>query len=251
MTQDIDFSLPDFEQLSPSEGEEEEWLRLRGGLSQLDQIECSNSEKQESTKSQPPHADEYKATHTPKPATPPSTTGETTTTATTGTAPVMKRSSSGNRLQRKRPPRLSVSRNQLGKGTTETAEQDAGAFGDCLDFCKENLFRGVGEEVMVVPQEKILHRINSKMVLHSYQLGNQLSFRWTTGAGPRIGCVRDYPPELQFRSLEQVSLSPRGGTGPVRLGTPRQSPCGLTVPTPGVLGTPLYVTAAARCSVEH
>ncbi|GJN08978.1 hypothetical protein PR202_ga26940 [Eleusine coracana subsp. coracana] len=235
--------------LSPSEGEEEEWLRVRGGLSQIDQIECSNPEKQESTKSQSPHADEAKAAHTPVPATPPFTSGETTAAAGT---PVMKRSSSGKRLQRKRPPRLSVSKHQLGKGT---AEQGAGAFGDCLDFCKENLFRGGGgDEVVVVPQEKILHRINSKMALHSYQLGNQLSFRWTTGAGPRIGCVRDYPPELQFRSLEQVSLSPRGRTGPVRLGTPRQSPCApLTVPTPGVLGSPrpLYVAAAARCSVEH
>lgn len=72
--------------------------------------------------------------------------------------------------------------------------------------------------MVVVPQEKILHRINSKMSLHWYQLGNQLSFRWTTGAGPRIGCVRDYPPELQFRSMEQVSLSPRGGAEHPRFG---------------------------------
>ncbi|KAJ1296963.1 hypothetical protein BS78_01G341700 [Paspalum vaginatum] len=60
-----------------------------------------------------------------------------------------------------------------------------------------------------VPREKILERINSKKGLKSYQLGKQLSFRWTTGAGPRIGCVRDYPSELQLQALEQVNLSPR------------------------------------------
>lgn len=60
-----------------------------------------------------------------------------------------------------------------------------------------------------VPREKILQRINSKKGAKSYQLGKQLSFKWTTGAGPRIGCVRDYPSELQLQALEQVNLSPR------------------------------------------
>lgn len=55
-----------------------------------------------------------------------------------------------------------------------------------------------------------------------------LSSKWSTGTGPRIGCVRDYPTELQFRALEQVNLSPRvanGGfinCGPVP--SPRPSP---------------------------
>uniref|UniRef100_A0A804ILS9 Calmodulin binding protein n=1 Tax=Musa acuminata subsp. malaccensis TaxID=214687 RepID=A0A804ILS9_MUSAM len=60
-----------------------------------------------------------------------------------------------------------------------------------------------------VPSESILRRMNTKKAIRSYQLGKQLSFKWTTGAGPRIGCVRDYPSELQFRALEQVNLSPR------------------------------------------
>uniref|UniRef100_R7W6R2 Uncharacterized protein n=1 Tax=Aegilops tauschii TaxID=37682 RepID=R7W6R2_AEGTA len=115
-----------------------------------------------------------------------------------------------------------------------------------LTDVKANLFTGraaeggEGGEEPAVPQERIMHRINSKMAHKSYQLGQQLSLRWTTGAGPRIGCVRDYPPELQFRSLEQVSLSPRAGAGPPRLGaTARQkSPC-----TPSPLGAP--VTPAA------
>nr|GMD55756.1 IQ domain-containing protein IQM4-like [Ipomoea batatas] len=55
-----------------------------------------------------------------------------------------------------------------------------------------------------------------------------LPSKWSTGTGPRIGCVRDYPTELQFRALEQVNLSPRvvnGGFinyGPVP--SPRPSP---------------------------
>lgn len=36
-----------------------------------------------------------------------------------------------------------------------------------------------------------------------------LSCRWTTGTGPRIGCVREYPAELQNQALEKVKLSPR------------------------------------------
>ncbi|XP_044483466.1 IQ domain-containing protein IQM2-like [Mangifera indica] len=65
------------------------------------------------------------------------------------------------------------------------------------------------EPIEAVPQEVILQRINSRKGMKSYQLGKQLSFKWTTGAGPRIGCVRDYPSELQFRALEKVNLSPR------------------------------------------
>ncbi|CAN6441611.1 unnamed protein product [Victoria cruziana] len=62
----------------------------------------------------------------------------------------------------------------------------------------------------------------------TFQLGNRLSRKWTTGAGPRIGCVRDYPAELQCMALEQVNLSPRvipspfGTSGPIP--SPRPSP---------------------------
>ncbi|KAM0834371.1 hypothetical protein ACQ4PT_063633 [Festuca glaucescens] len=218
--------------LSPSEGEEDEWLRQRGSLTQPDLTpETSKPDKQQDT--QPPRADKKKKVKIAP------TTAPTTSGGETGVdSPGMKRSSSVTRLQRKRPPRLTVSKDRLGKGA---AEQDAGAFGDCLDFCKENLFRGLGaegEEVVAVAEEKIMHRINSKMAQRSYQLGQQLSLRWTTGAGPRIGCVRDYPQELQFRSLEQVSLSPRGGAGPPRFG--QKSPCAppLASSLLGAAGTP-------------
>ncbi|KAF3586566.1 hypothetical protein F2Q69_00031726 [Brassica cretica] len=67
-------------------------------------------------------------------------------------------------------------------------------------------------EVVKIPEESILKRINSKKESRSFQLGKQLSCKWTTGAGPRIGCVRDYPSELQFQALEQVNLSPRSAS---------------------------------------
>lgn len=61
----------------------------------------------------------------------------------------------------------------------------------------------------VIPKEKIMKRIDSHKGLKSYQLARQLTSRWTTGAGPRIGCMRDYPLELQLRVLEQTHLTPR------------------------------------------
>ncbi|KAI8544621.1 hypothetical protein RHMOL_Rhmol08G0311000 [Rhododendron molle] len=51
------------------------------------------------------------------------------------------------------------------------------------------------------------------------QLGQHLSSKWTTGAGPRIGCVREYPPQLQHHAMEQVNLSPRLKMGPFLSGT--------------------------------
>lgn len=60
-----------------------------------------------------------------------------------------------------------------------------------------------------VPQKVIMQRIKSKREARSYQLGSQLSLKWCTGAGPRIGCVADYPVELRNQALELANLSPR------------------------------------------
>ncbi|GFQ04983.1 hypothetical protein PHJA_002642400 [Phtheirospermum japonicum] len=65
------------------------------------------------------------------------------------------------------------------------------------------------KEEETIPEEYILQRINSHKDMKSFQLGKQLSCKWSTGAGPRIGCVRDYPSGLQSHALEQVNLSPR------------------------------------------
>ncbi|CAL4956115.1 unnamed protein product [Urochloa decumbens] len=56
------------------------------------------------------------------------------------------------------------------------------------------------------------------------------SFKWSTPTGARIGCLRDYPADLQSMALEQVNLSPRvaaaspAGRLPVPIPSPRPSP---------------------------
>ncbi|XP_030531700.1 IQ domain-containing protein IQM6 [Rhodamnia argentea] len=78
-----------------------------------------------------------------------------------------------------------------------------------------------------VPREKIMQRIDSHKGLRSYQLGQQLSCKWTTGAGPRISCMRDYPSELQSRVLELANLSPRGSSTPSRFSPKVLTPTSL------------------------
>ncbi|CAL5423584.1 unnamed protein product [Camellia sinensis] len=122
----------------------------------------------------------------------------------------------------------------------ETAEE---VLSDDDDFMipKRNLFDEDEEEDYEdsVPKEKIIQRINSHKGTESCQLAQRLSCKWTTGAGPRIGCVRDYPTELQNRALEEVHLSPR-----CAFSSPRRS----FRPSPRVL-TPTNLcreTSAAR-----
>nr|KYP74081.1 hypothetical protein KK1_006749 [Cajanus cajan] len=79
---------------------------------------------------------------------------------------------------------------------------------------KRTLSGGLQSPRADVPKKAILHRINSKKATKSYQLGHQLSHRWSTGAGPRIGCVADYPIELRLQALEMVNLSPRHPPSP-------------------------------------
>lgn len=73
-----------------------------------------------------------------------------------------------------------------------------------------------------------------------FDFGKRLSRKWTTGAGPRIGCVRDYPTELQSRALEQVNLSPRPAAGPLfcfgPIPSPRPSPKVRLSPTLTYMG---------------
>ncbi|KAF8406873.1 hypothetical protein HHK36_005994 [Tetracentron sinense] len=75
-----------------------------------------------------------------------------------------------------------------------------------------------------------------------FDLGKRLSCKWSTGTGPRIGCVRDYPQDLQFRALEQVNLSPRvtpgafGNYGPIP--SPRPSPKVRLSPRLAYMGLP-------------
>ncbi|XXG57108.1 hypothetical protein AAC387_Pa03g4346 [Persea americana] len=70
-----------------------------------------------------------------------------------------------------------------------------------------------------------------------------LSCKWSTGTGPRIGCVRDYPTALQFRALEKVNLSPRvtpaaPGTNLGPIPSPRPSPKVRISPRLACMGLP-------------
>ncbi|CAL8100929.1 unnamed protein product [Prunus armeniaca] len=58
----------------------------------------------------------------------------------------------------------------------------------------------------------------------AFDLSRPLSCKWTSGLGPRIGCVRDYPANLQFMALEQVNLSPKVSLGHHGSGAPIPSP---------------------------
>lgn len=62
----------------------------------------------------------------------------------------------------------------------------------------------------------------------AFEFKRRLSCKWSTGNGPRIGCVRDYPADLQHKALEQVNLSPKLVPSPagnrVPIPSPRPSP---------------------------
>ncbi|CAL9107463.1 unnamed protein product, partial [Musa textilis] len=66
----------------------------------------------------------------------------------------------------------------------------------------------------------------------AFDLGRRLSCRWTTGAGARIGCVRDYPADLQSKALEQVNLSPRVVASPAANKVPVPVPIPSPRPSP-------------------
>ncbi|XP_062200894.1 IQ domain-containing protein IQM5-like [Phragmites australis] len=224
-------------ELSSSEGDEDGDFTIKGGHSQLDLTELCQPDEQEQEAQR--HGEDETETCNGAPTVPSSAETETSTPTTT-----RKTTPSANRLQGKRPPRLLIdSSNRIPvppaaysnarppPGGAKDVDPDSALFGECLDFCKRNLFveGGYEEDILVeVPEELILSRINSKRAMRSYQLGKQLSFQWSTGAGPRIGCVRDYPSELQFRALEEVSLSPRGSSRATRFLSPRPTSASLT-----------------------
>ncbi|GLT97252.1 hypothetical protein SLE2022_148250 [Rubroshorea leprosula] len=90
----------------------------------------------------------------------------------------------------------------------------------------------------------------------AFNVGKLLSCKWTSGVGPRIGCVRDYPADLQSRALEQVNLSPRsspgnfGSSDPIP--SPRPSPKIRVSPRLAYMGLPSpRLTATATINWQH
>uniref|UniRef100_A0A1D1YDZ8 5'-3' exoribonuclease 2 n=1 Tax=Anthurium amnicola TaxID=1678845 RepID=A0A1D1YDZ8_9ARAE len=82
-----------------------------------------------------------------------------------------------------------------------------------------------------------------RMGAPGFELAKRVSCKWSTGAGPRIGIVRDYPVDLQMRALEHVSLSPRVTPSPVGskipIPSPRPSPRVRLSPRLAYMGFPI------------
>ena len=99
-----------------------------------------------------------------------------------------------------------------------------------LDEAKSSLAIDSVEERMEAAVPPVAEKTDeaTAVAAKSHNLSKRLSCKWSTGAGPRIGCVRDYPAELQTRALEHVNLSPRVGSGPLvnygPIPSPRPSP---------------------------
>ncbi|RWV87836.1 hypothetical protein GW17_00050131 [Ensete ventricosum] len=169
---------------SPTEGDDEPWRGHRSSYSDIsfpDDITIDPQHVEQSS-----HA----------------STGEISDDARTG--------SSNDGLQRKGV--LRDTEEEAGEETNNPRESKSiSSQGEKPDGCERDFSDAAQqkEEETSIPSELILRRINSKKGMRSYQLGKQLSFKWATGTGPRIACVRDYPSELQCRALEQVNLSPR------------------------------------------
>lgn len=75
-----------------------------------------------------------------------------------------------------------------------------------------------------------------------FELAKHLSCKWTSGVGARIGCVRDYPTDLQSLALEKVNLSPKVTKGMPRsigaIPSPRPSPKVRISPRLAYIGLP-------------
>ncbi|KAG8647073.1 hypothetical protein MANES_09G059000v8 [Manihot esculenta] len=113
-------------------------------------------------------------------------------------------------LSRSEPPKLDI----LNEERDSTSEPSEVAQTKSRGEYTRTLSGGLQSPRAEVPKNAILHRINSKKAAKSYQLGHQLSLKWSTGAGPRIGCVADYPVEVRLQALEFVNLSPRRSPTP-------------------------------------
>ncbi|OEL31326.1 IQ domain-containing protein IQM2 [Dichanthelium oligosanthes] len=176
--------------MSPDEDDEEFWSRLKSIPSDC----CAAADK--------PEEDETVAAQDNNPCQAPLVTEATTPEEV---------SVSEHAETRTNPrPIATVTRQDSSEDAVENAETSTTSDRASSEDGQEGNHDGEDDST-AVPREKILQRISSKKETKSYQLGKQVSFKWTTGAGPRIVCVRDYPSELQLRALEQMHLSPRSG----------------------------------------
>jgi hypothetical protein len=94
--------------------------------------------------------------------------------------------------------------------------------------------------------------IGNNVEAKEFQFAKHFSRKWSSGAGARIVCVRDYPAKLQFQALEHVNLSPRTKPGHFQginapIPSPRPSPQIHLSPRLACMGLPsprLHVSTA-------
>lgn len=118
----------------------------------------------------------------------------------------------------------------------EPCRNDSGDLSDTRGISEERAEESVPVHQTDMQTEEV------KVEFPEFSLVKRLSSKWTTGTGPRIGCVRDYPSELQFRALEQVNLSPRLANGSYSnfgpIPSPRPSPKVRLSPRIAYMGLP-------------
>lgn len=89
---------------------------------------------------------------------------------------------------------------------SETTVEENSSVSDEFTASNQKLFLEINGE----GKENIEKKMNSRRGYVCHGLAEQLTSRWATGAGARIGFMKDCPPkELRFSILEQANLSPR------------------------------------------
>ncbi|GAA0158971.1 hypothetical protein LIER_38764 [Lithospermum erythrorhizon] len=120
------------------------------------------------------------------------------------------------------------------------------------DICDTRVTSEERPEESVPVQQPNAQTEEIRVEFPDFNLARRLSCKWTTGTGPRIGCVRDYPPELQSRALEQVNLSPRVANGSFTnygpIPSPRPSPKIRLSPRIAYMGLPSPRTPIATAN---
>lgn len=82
-------------------------------------------------------------------------------------------------------------------------------------------------------------------------MASRPSFKWSTPTGARIGCLQNYPADVQSMALEQVNLSPRVAVAPsprLPIPSPRPSPKIRLSPSLHYMGCPTP-TGASRLAI--
>ncbi|KAF5180269.1 Iq domain-containing protein iqm1 [Thalictrum thalictroides] len=119
--------------------------------------------------------------------------------------------------------RCSIDDDNYASKSTETVE-DVNTTAPCEDLAAAKINKPLEEAIASTKQEEQIESNAKTVKVPAFDFGKRLSCKWSTGAGPRIGCVRDYPNELQYRALEHVNLSPRVTPGAYRNNGPIPSP---------------------------